>query len=81
MNLIVLPPQTLRDPNSSPFLFGQDTKHARVVRIKKRFRYEFEERFGENDMTIFEFIICVLVGIVNSDRVPRFQILIREKEV
>ena len=64
----MFPSQTLRDPDSPPFRFRQQPQGPRVVGIEKLFRDHFKQLFGENDMAVFVFIICVTIGVVDPEK-------------
>jgi hypothetical protein len=64
MNFIVLPSQTLRDPDASPLRLAQDPQGAIVVRAEVRVWDELEEWLGQDDMTIFEFVVGIFIRVV-----------------
>lgn len=52
MDLIVLPPETLRDSKPSPFVVIQDAQHTRLLRVEVVLRDQLQYRFGQNDMPV-----------------------------
>lgn len=64
MNFVVLPSQTLCDADASPLRLAQDPQGPRLIRAKEWLWYELEQWFGQNDMAIFVFIICIFIRVV-----------------
>jgi hypothetical protein len=64
MNFVVLPPQTLGDPDPSPLRFRQKAQCTRIVGIEELLWNEFEQRLRQNDMAVFVFIVAVSIRVV-----------------
>lgn len=58
MNLIVLPPQTLRDAQSSPLVLPQELQRTPCA-VEVVLWYCFEHLFGELDVSIFVVVVAV----------------------
>lgn len=68
MYFIVNPTETLGDTDATPFRLAEKAECARVIVVEILLWDEFEQRFGENDMAIFELVVCVAVRVVDPLR-------------
>ena len=57
MNLVMDPAQTLLNADSPPFVIREEAKGPRVIVIEVALRNEFEERLGENHMSVLELVV------------------------
>lgn len=57
MYLVMDPSQTLLDADSPPLVIRKEAKSARVVVVEIAFRNEFEERLGEDYMSILVVLV------------------------
>ena len=57
MNLVMDPAQALLNADSPPFVIREEAKGPRVIVIEVALRNEFEERLGENHMSVLELVV------------------------
>jgi hypothetical protein len=57
MNLVMDPAQALLDADSPPFVIREEAKGPRVIVIEVALGNEFEERLGENHMSVLELVV------------------------
>ena len=57
MDLVMNPAQALLDTDSPPFLVREEAEGARVIVTEVTLRDEFEERFWEYHMSVFELVV------------------------
>lgn len=61
MDFIVLPAQTLSDSNASPFVLGEETEHAVILRAEVFLGNHLEELLRQDNMSVFIFIVSISV--------------------
>jgi hypothetical protein len=57
MDLVMDPAQALLDPDSPPFVIREEAKSSSVIVIEVALRDEFEERLGEDHMSILVLVV------------------------
>jgi hypothetical protein len=65
MHFVMFPSQTLSNSNPPPLLLCQQTQRTRVILIEVLLWNHLEQLFGQDNMSVLEFVIRITIGVVN----------------